>query len=301
MNTQIIKIKGAAVHTRDIQRDKDYGWYVIKGDMSLYDQTEDIYRTLLRDVSGDTRKFALITSDGHAGLLFCDIPSERIDHGNRIIYDTLYLEFSGIEEVKLIAEFTASLLTYPNTEYKKHEERVVKYAEQLYQDKDNQNINDISFAFEHCQNTGESIRFSGKTVLPYNNGDFTSNPNVRKCAKWLKYLAGQSSESFKNGSIFVSTGRVGLERCRHIAKDYATCLILTMSSEVRKEERIKEIPFLNNLKKINFSKVKADNKFIRLLYQFYLNRIRSPKKKSDLMAKQIICSTSHGMPPKCVN
>ncbi|OQX04141.1 MAG: hypothetical protein BWK80_54185 [Desulfobacteraceae bacterium IS3] len=108
MNREILP-KGIAVHTRDIERGKDYGWHVRKGDLWLFKQIEDIYRIALRDTGGETRKSALLNAERRVGIMLCDMPSERIDHGNRIIYDTLYAEFEEISKADIL-EYASGLL-----------------------------------------------------------------------------------------------------------------------------------------------------------------------------------------------
>ncbi len=256
MNTQIVS-KRAAVHTRDIARGMDYGWHVKKGDLWLYQRTEDIYRAVLRDTSGDTRKFALLMAEKRAGLLLCDMASERIDHGNRIIYDTLYTEVDGTEQTDLL-EYGACLLTCPDEEYKAVEKQAVAYAEQLYGNREQPETEEIPCSFSLCQSKEEPAKFSGKRAMQY-KGDikFPDDANVRKCAQYLRWLAKEHKRFFKNGNsfVFVSTGRVGREKCRQLADLHDTCLILTMTSEIDRELRLEEHPVIRILKKNIISEI----------------------------------------------
>ena len=272
MMTTGIELKGAAVHTRDIQRGKDYGWYVRKGDLSLYDQTEDIYRVALRDVSGDTRKFALIIADNRVGLLLCDMASERIDHGNRTIYDTLYTEFAGTEETNLL-EYAACLLTYSDTEYEILEKLAVTYAELIYQNIEKLGIRDDFYPLKDYQTTVEPKTFSGKRALRYKGvTEFPADVNVQKCAAYLKYLATKHGGFVKESFVFISTGRVGLDRCKHVANNFDTCLILTMTSEVDTEIALGEFQIIPMLKKY-FFKDKAYKLIFILKKKHYLKDI----------------------------
>ncbi|MEE4355372.1 MAG: hypothetical protein V2I97_02835 [Desulfococcaceae bacterium] len=256
MNTQIVS-KRAAVHTRDIARGTDYGWHVKKGDLWLYQRIEEIYRSVLRDTSGDTRKFALLIAEKRAGLLLCDMASERIDHGNRIIYDTLFTEFDGTEKSGLL-EHGACLLTCPDEEYKAVEKQAVAYAEQLYRNREQTETKEIPCTFSLCKSRVEPARFSGKIALSY-KGDtnFPDDANVRKCAAYLRWLAKEPRRFFENGNsfVFVSTGRAGKEKCRQLADLYDTCLILTMTSEIDRELRLQENPVLRILKKNIISEI----------------------------------------------
>lgn len=256
MNTHIAS-KHAAVHTRDIARGMDYGWHVKKGDLWLYQRTEDIYRAVLRDTSGETRKFALLIAEKRAGLLLCDMASDRIDHGNRIIYDTLFTEFDGTEKTALL-EYGACLLTCPDEEYKNVEKQALTYAEQIYRNRESQETKDAPCSFSLCQSKEEPARFSGKRALAF-KGDtnFPDDSNVRKCAQYLRWLAKESGRFFKNGNsfVFVSTGRVGKEKCRQLADLYDFCLILTMTSEIEKEVSLEENPVIRILKKNIISEI----------------------------------------------
>src|SRR3990172_8668081 len=131
MSRQILP-KGTAVHTRDVERGKDYGWYVRKGDMWLFDQAEEIYRVALRDTGGDTRKLALLTAEKRVGIMLCDMQSVRIDHGNRIIYDTLYTEFEEVSGPDIF-EYASGLLVCVAEEYENIRRYTTEYAEKVYQ------------------------------------------------------------------------------------------------------------------------------------------------------------------------
>lgn len=251
MSRQIVP-KGASVHTRDIARGMDYGWYVKKGDLWLYNHhTENIYRTALRDTSGDTRKFALVIAENRPGLLLCDIASDRIDHGNRIVYDTLYMEFDGVEKTNLL-EYGAWLLTCPDADYETVEKETVKYAEQLYLNQENSESREDEYSLSLFQSTVESEKFSGKHAIAYKgHADFPNDPNVRKCAAYLRWVAKEPRRFFENGNsfVFISTGRVGKEKCRQLADLYDTCLILTMSTEIDDRLSLQANPLVRILKK----------------------------------------------------
>lgn len=233
--------KGAAVHTRDIERGKDYGWYAKRGVIWLFDRVEDIYRTTLRDTSGETRKFAVIIAERKAGFLLCDMPCKRIDHGNRVIYDTLYREFEKSERFNLL-EYAAQLLTCSDEDYKTVEQQAIDYAEWMYhnngqEDDGDKKVKNIPFIFD--LGVSDQKRFFGKSALKYDaSPDFSNNLNVQKCASYLRWLYRDGQYYFEKPGAsfaFVSTGRVGVEKCRQFAAEYKRCLVLTMTSEIETE------------------------------------------------------------------
>jgi len=238
---------GAAVHTRDINRGKDYGWYVRQKNIWLFSEIENIYRIALRDTGGDTRKLALLISEKRAGLLICDIPSERIDHGNRIINDTLYVEFESPKRPNIL-KYAADLLTCCDKDYEVIKEKAVKYAEQLYH---NHEMKNEKFSIYVLNISEKSEKFSGKHAFNYSgNNNFSDDDNVIKCSAYLKWL----SKDYTNNSndktfAFVSTGRAGVERCRQIADKYDRCLILTMTSEIDAELNLQKKTLFSIIKK----------------------------------------------------
>jgi len=79
--------------------------------------------------------------------------------------------------------------------------------------------------------TTSKAKLSGKRILP------SLPENFERCSAYLKSAIFQKNKSF----VFISTGRVGMERCREIADKYDQCLILTMSSEIKSEVNLKDI------------------------------------------------------------
>jgi hypothetical protein len=223
--------KGVAVHTRDIERGKDYGWHVRKGDLWLFKPIEDIYRIALRDTGGETRKLALLTAERRVGIMLCDMPSERIDHGNRIIYDTLYAEFDDVSRADIL-EYASVLLVCAAEEYENIRRYATEYTEKLYL-KPESELEKYSFSSPDTpvSETASKAKLSGKRILP------SLPENFERCSAYLKSPVFQKNTSF----VFISTGRVGMERCREIADKYDQCLILTMSSEIKAEVNLKDI------------------------------------------------------------
>jgi hypothetical protein len=230
MNREILP-KGIAVHTRDIERGKDYGWHVRKGDLWLFKQIEDIYRIALRDTGGETRKSALLNAEKRVGIMLCDMPSERIDHGNRIIYDTLYAEFEEVNRADIL-EYASGLLVCAAEEYEDIRGYATEYAEKFYQ-KPETELEKYSFSCPYAPitETASKAKLSGKRILP------SLPENFERCSAYLNSAIFQKNKSF----VFISTGRVGMERCREIADKYDQCLILTMSSEIKAEVNLKDI------------------------------------------------------------
>ena len=236
MSGQIVP-KGAAVHTRDIARGKDYAWYIKKGDLWLFDRAEDIYRIALRDTSGETRKLALLNAEKRIGIMLCDMESERIDHGNRIIYDTLYVEF---EEALMpqIMNYASCLLVCSGEEYITIQRMATAYAEKLYH-KPEAELEQYSLS---CSDNAAAETISklnsGKQVLP------SAPENFQRCAAYLKTFANHRNIS---SFVFISTGRVGIERCKQVADKYDHCLILTMSAEIKADTDMRDTPIVKGL------------------------------------------------------
>jgi hypothetical protein len=225
--------ESVAVHTRDTKLGKDYAWYVKPKTSSLFDDMEDIYRIALRDISGAKRPLALIEKENSVGLMICDMPSERIDQGNRRIFDTLYMEFDE-EKKQDIFQYIAYLVSCTDDDYEIIKKNATEYAEKLYENSESILAEDFKnrdpYFIKYDEKSDQDYKFDqgidGKYVLLF------SKDNSTRCANFLKEKPAYSSH--KNRSfVFISTGRAGRSKCEQIADKYDKCLILSESSEIK--------------------------------------------------------------------
>lgn len=216
-----VNLLGAAVHTRGIEPGQDYDWYVTAGDMQLFKNMTEIYRLMLRDVSGDVPRLAVIIIGQRIGFLMADMPSQRLDHGKRVIYDSLYLEFATQEQQTVLQAVAVLLLGFPNT-YPAHEQHFMEYAEKLW---NNSQTTPLIFT---------TVKLPGLNILPPLDFPlltlekvvlFSDAVNQKRCAHHLICLASGDNNYF----FLISTGRVNLEKCQQLADKTNKCVLLTLS------------------------------------------------------------------------
>ncbi len=223
MKVKQVNWQGAAVHTREIDPRKDYDWIVKQGELQLFEQMEYMHRVALRDAGGEAPILALLLEDQAVGLLIGDLPSSRLDHGNRVIYNTLYLEFDKEEQENILESITSLLLCSQKT-YKPHQQHFSDYAETLYAQEAEKTVI-LPSLYKQADLSLSPIQ-SNKLILP-------STPvNRNRCARYLMDF----EPSTENGHFYlISTGRVSLEKCEEIAELSEDMLLLTLSSEVESE------------------------------------------------------------------
>ncbi|MCK5521882.1 MAG: hypothetical protein KAI83_01995 [Thiomargarita sp.] len=228
-----VALHGTAVHTRDIKPGKDYDWYVKAGDLQLFDKMDEIYRIALRDVEGDAPKLAIIIDGQRIGLLIGDLPSQRVDHSQRVIHDTLYLEFDR-EYHRTVLHTAAVLLLCPKKTYKPHEQHFTQYAEELFlrhsQEKE------LIFKTATLPVVSQQPNFNLPLIRQEKIALFSDLINRNRCARYLLYFTERENIRFS----FVSTGRLNLEKCEQVAEKSDECLLLTLSSEVPQEINLKK-------------------------------------------------------------
>ncbi|MBF0226884.1 MAG: hypothetical protein HQK76_15665 [Desulfobacterales bacterium] len=245
---------GAAVHTRDFERGKDYSWHLnLKA--KLFDTAEEVYRLILRDVYGETKRLALIVKNNIVGFMVCDIPCDRKDHIGRIIYDTLYLEFDKNQTFNII-KYIANILVCSDGEYKKFNDISLDYVENLYKNKELKEYTIFSFPERKISKKDEIII---KSALP------TTSKNFNICANYLTETA-HYKLNFIKSLVFASTGLKGLESCKMLADKFTNCVILTMSSEIQKETYLGKNPIVKKFKDIPIA-----GKFLKQFDNYCIN------------------------------
>ena len=227
MKVKQVNWQGAAVHTREVDPGKDYDWIVKKGELQLFEQMEYIHKVALRDVSGEAPILALLVEEQAVGLLIGDLPSSRLDHGKRVIYNTLYLEFEK-EEQETVLESITSLLLCTQKTYKPHQQHFGDYAESLYAAKTGETETENTVILPGLYkkpNFSLSPIQSNKLILP------STPDNRNRCARYVRNLKHSTESHF----YLISTGRVSLEKCEEVAELSEEMLLLTLSSDVESE------------------------------------------------------------------
>lgn len=243
MSKNLLSPVGVAVHTRDVKRGDDYGWYVKAGSIQLFDQMEQIHRLVLRDVGGETPKLAVLLKQHRLGFLIGNMPSQRLDHVNRVINDTLYLEFN--QNYHGVFEAVASLLLCSLDDYKEYEQYFTQYAEGFYE-KYSQNNSLLEEKFGEIEWFGKNLPSPIKQdklalALPYNE---------KSCKKGASYLI-EAANSEVSSFSFVATGRVSLEKCQQVALMTEQCVVIIQSSELGEEIDLNKREFKYYLHKLN--------------------------------------------------
>ena len=223
MKVKKVNWQGAAVHTREIDPGKDYDWIVKEGELQLFEQMEYMHQVALRNTGGDVPILALLVEKQAIGFLIGELPSSRLDHSNRVIYNTLYLEFAPEEQDNILESLTSLLLCTPKT-YKPHQQHFGDYAEALYE-KQATNTVILPGLYKQPSVLLKPIK-SNKMILP------STQVNRHRCARYLMDFESSTDESH---FYFISTGRVSLEKCEEIAELSDAMLLLTLSSEVETE------------------------------------------------------------------
>ncbi len=232
MAVKSVALLGAAVHTRDVKPGQDYDWYVKAGDMQLFDKIEEIYRIALRDVEGDVPKLAVLIDGHRIGFLISDLPSPRLDHGNRVIHDTLYLEFET-QSQKTVLHAAAVLLLCSKKIYPIYEQQFAHYAETLF---DNSQATQLILETIKLPIVDKQPNFRLAPLKPEKLALFSDLENQNRSARYLIHFERRNNSCFS----FVSTGRVSLDRCQQIAEKSDECVLLTLSSDVPSEVNLKK-------------------------------------------------------------
>jgi hypothetical protein len=234
MKIKSVQVQGVAVHTRAVESGKDYDWYFKRGQLQLFEKIDQLYRLALRDIGGEEiPKLALIIESSYIGFLITDLPTPRFDHANRVIYDTLYLEFDQQWQQDILSTLATLLLCSKNT-YLPHQQHFMEYAEMLLMVAAEQSIAAITLPVLDKQPDSTLTPITQEKLVLFSN-----LVNRHRCATYLKDL---KIFSLKSGFMFLSTGRLNLKKCRTIADTSEQCLILTLSSEVVHEINLASKP-----------------------------------------------------------
>lgn len=258
MNQQVLPA-GVAVHTRGNKHGEDYGWYVRVGSTDLFSVVEELHRVALRDIEGQL-PIAVLVKGRRVGFLVARMPSPREDHVQRLISDTLYLEFSS-EDQATILKMVANLLTCSREDYEQYRQYFTEYAEELYKLGQEflqnsslsligtklsigENLTHLSAVLDAKELYLQYQSFLQTTVLPvmedqssilepFELDKVTILPYEEEaCQKCANYLSNFSAEE---SLCFVSTGpRITLEKSQPLTEMADRCIILTESSEIAK-------------------------------------------------------------------
>jgi len=243
-----VVLVGAALHTRKFEPGQDYDWYVKTGELQLFDQMEDIHRVMLRDVGGEAPILAVIVEEQGVGFLIGELACQRQDHAKRVIHDTLYLEFDT-EFCQSVLQAAAILLLRIQRYYKPYKQYFSNYAEILF--------STPQFILKTVKLPSATTNQAG-LIEPSILGEkwvfFSNAKNRYRCARKLVEFVYSGEGKF----LFVSTGRVNLEKCRKLADKSDECILLTLSSEVESEV---------NLKKERHSKTEQIYGFLKSRYE----------------------------------
>jgi hypothetical protein len=229
MVVKSVALLGAAVYTRDQQPGQDYSWYIKAGDLQLFDKIDEIYRLALRDVEGEAPKLAVIIKEQRIGLLIGDMPCQRIDHANRMIHETLYLEFDAVFQ-KNVLHAVAMLLLGPKNHYKRYEKHFTDYAEILFYN--SSHATELVLKTVKLPIVSQQPDFYLTAIEPNKKLALFSNPeNRNRCARYLIHSMHMNTHHFS----FISTGRLSLDKCYQIAHQSEECILLTLSQEAQTE------------------------------------------------------------------
>jgi len=227
MIVKSVALRGAAVHTRKTEPGQDYDWYVKAGHLQLFDKTNEIYRIALRDVSAEIPRLAVIIDGERIGFLIGDMPCQRIDHGKRIIHDTLYLEFD-LQYHRSVLHTAGVLLLCSKNAYQIHEEHFMEYAEKLFAHSPS---TQLSFKRVKLPVVNKQPNFNLAPIVQEKLVLFSDTVNRNRCARYLIHFKYRDNRRFS----FVSTGRLKLAKCQQIADKSDECVLLTLSSEIQSE------------------------------------------------------------------
>jgi hypothetical protein len=227
-----------------------------EGQTPLFKIMTAIHRTLLRDVGGEPPRLALLLQQQRVGFYIGDMSSPRRDHyGNRVIYDSLYLEFTTDDRESVLNYFAQLLLCSP-AQYQQIEQSFIACAEWLNNKQNRERLPEFAEIEELSQGSVEKIE-PGQWAL-YNNAI-----NRQRCAAYLH----ETAKSKINNLCCVVTGRVNLERCQQIIielNQMQSVVILTSSSEV-KEQGTEGIKLSETLIKKGITQVKKVTQLLQNL------------------------------------
>lgn len=283
---------GVAIFTRGVERNYDYNWYIKVGSIRLYNSIEELHKVTLRDKESDDIPLLLALikpQKKRIGIVLAQIPSPRVNHVPRIIYNALYLEFE-LEEQGNILKVVATLLTCLRYQYTEYQQYLSEYSEKLYLLGQNflqplclQNdlvrtqlkvcrqrtyIDGIVSSEEKSESLYRDFQdILQKTILPISNNldkellgtdlllfeqnrlAVPNNVSFRK--RCASYLL---NKIFDEESLcIISTKEVDIEKCYQIAKGFDRCIILNQSVDIQEEIRLENgspiIETFNRIKK----------------------------------------------------
>lgn len=210
-----------ALHTRD--RDNDYRWRFAVGQFSIADRLKEIHRELIADRSARAATSLIFLDRGDVlGLVVANLKSQRRDHSQTLIDDTLLAEFAP-DQRQILLLAVASLVD-PSTA-KDFRSRFLAYAEEFFHSSAGQ-----PSAGSICIPAlpgGADDGLSGIRQFVVHSND----ANLRRVASLLQSAA-TTPEILKRPFLLVSTGFVGPESLEPFTNDGEQFIALSRSSKV---------------------------------------------------------------------
>lgn len=224
-----------ALLTAFAEQEKDYNWYIQSGTPILLAEMKALHYSLISDRAGDAPYFAVIARVQRIGMLVGKMRTSRRDaHANRVLHDTLYLEFDAEVRQDVLVSAATLLAAYDRDSrvYQQYEHIFLDYAEALAEQGEDAQIPmpppielpmDAGIAGDNC-------------AFGYDEVAVFSTPDSRqKCARYLMWLAQQPK--LPKSVIVASTGRISKDDIQKYANTHTggVLVVLTLSASVQGE------------------------------------------------------------------
>ncbi|MBA4192653.1 MAG: hypothetical protein C0467_32195 [Planctomycetaceae bacterium] len=221
MGTNSLKVQpiAAALHTRD--RPEDYRWFPEVGQSQLSHVLKELHRELVADQDAHPAStFIFLEERWRVGLLVANLKTNRQDHAQRFINDTLLLEFDSNDR-ETVLRLAAGLLAEEASAIQQH---LLVYAEAAYKRQTTGQVGIEPLAVPPVA----SISGSDDLPLQFRVGLRSTEGNQHRVAGLLHQVASKPAE--RRPFVVVSTGFVGRDKLQQHAVHAQHFIALTRAS-----------------------------------------------------------------------
>ena len=222
---QILQPVAVALHTRD--RENDYHWYPETGDPKLSGKLREFFQVLLANFDAKPAApatFLLFDEGDRVGLLVGNLKTNRSDHLNTRIDDSLLLEFDSSQR-SAAYRLAAGLLGSSSSQI---QQQLLAYAEDRFQGR-----NENPLVVQPIP-----AKQSGPSDLPLSDSPHialrSNEANCRRVATLLDYAADHPGH-LGRGVLVVSTGFVGKDKLEQFVPQVERMIALSRSSSIPEE------------------------------------------------------------------
>lgn len=229
LTEQVFQPVAVALHTRD--RDTDYHWYPETGEPKLSGKLREFFQGLLANFDAKPAApatFLLFDEGDRVGLLVGNLTTNRSDHLNTRIDDSLMLEFDSSQR-SAAYRLAAGLLGSSSSEI---QQQLLAYAEDRFRGR-NENPLVVQRIPANQSGPSDPPSWDSSHIALRSN-----ETNCRRVARLLNYAADHPGH-LARGVLIVSTGFVGKDRLEQFVPQVERMIVLSRSSTIPEEGPIR--------------------------------------------------------------